>query len=93
MHLLIMGAPGSGKGTCADCLKKHYSIPHISTGDIFRQAIADKTPIGVIAKEYIDHGHLVPDEVTNEIVRERLMDSYSMVFQETLNKLKHYQIF
>lgn len=51
MHLLIMGAPGSGKGTCADCLKKHYSIPHISTGDMFRQAIADKTPIGVIAKE------------------------------------------
>ena len=74
MHLLIMGAPGSGKGTCADCLKKHYSIPHISTGDMFRQAIADKTPIGVIAKEYIDHGHLVPDEVTNEIVRERLME-------------------
>ena len=69
MHLLIMGAPGSGKGTCADCLKKHYSIPHISTGDMFRQAIADKTPIGVIAKE-----HLVPDEVTNEIVRERLME-------------------
>ena len=74
MHLLIMGAPGSGKGTCAVALKEYYSIPHISTGDIFRKAINEKTPVGVIAKEYIDKGQLVPDEITNEIVKERLSE-------------------
>lgn len=74
MHLLIMGAPGSGKGTCAVALKDYYSIPHISTGDIFRKAINEKTPVGVIAKEYIDKGQLVPDEITNEIVKERLAE-------------------
>lgn len=74
MHLLIMGAPGSGKGTCAVELKNHYSIPHISTGDIFRKAISEKTPMGVIAKSYIDDGHLVPDNITIEIVKERLSE-------------------
>ncbi len=75
MHLLIMGAPGSGKGTCAVELKSYYSIPHISTGEIFRKAIANKTKTGLIAQSYIDKGQLVPDEVTNEIVKERLMES------------------
>ena len=59
MHLLIMGAPGAGKGTCATELKKYYNIPHISSGDMFRQAISDKTEIGLIAKSFIDKGHLV----------------------------------
>lgn len=72
MHLLIMGAPGSGKGTCAVELKQFYGIPHISTGDIFRQAIADKTPLGLVAKELIEQGHFVPDDLTNQIVKERL---------------------
>lgn len=75
MHLLIMGAPGSGKGTCAVELKKYYSIPHISTGDIFRKAMAEKTPMGLLAKSYIDDGHLVPDDVTIQIVKERLSES------------------
>lgn len=74
MHLLIMGAPGSGKGTCAVELKNYYGIPHISTGDIFRKAIAEKTPNGVIAKSYIDNGHLVPDDITIGIVKERLSE-------------------
>ena len=74
MHLLIMGAPGSGKGTCAVELKNHYSIPHISTGDIFRKAISKKTPMGLLAQSYIDKGQLVPDEITNQIVKERLSE-------------------
>ena len=69
MHLILMGAPGSGKGTYAAVLKKHYRVPHISTGEIFREAIANKTPMGLIAKTYIDEGNLVPDDITNEIVK------------------------
>lgn len=75
MRCLIMGAPGSGKGTYADGIRKHYAIPHISTGEIFREAIAKETPMGILAKSYIDKGHLCPDELTNEIVKERLLES------------------
>lgn len=74
MHLIIMGAPGSGKGTCAVGIKEHYGIPHISTGDIFRKAISEQTPVGVIAKGFIDKGQLVPDSVTDQIVKERLSE-------------------
>lgn len=73
MNIILLGAPGAGKGTQAVKIAKKYGIPHISTGDIFRQNIKEKTPIGVKAKEYIDRGQLVPDEVTVEIVRERLL--------------------
>lgn len=72
MHLILMGAPGSGKGSYAVELKEYYRIPHISTGEIFREAIAKETPMGLVAKTYIDKGNLVPDEITNEIVKERL---------------------
>lgn len=72
MHLLIMGAPGSGKGTYASSVKNYYAIPHISTGDMFREAIKNQTETGMIAKGYIDKGMLVPDEITNQIVKERL---------------------
>lgn len=72
MHLILMGAPGSGKGTYAAVLKEYYHVPHISTGEIFREAIAEKTPMGLVAKTYIDKGNLVPDEITNEIVKERI---------------------
>lgn len=74
MHLIIMGAPGSGKGTCAMELKNIYSIPHISTGDMFRKAISEKTKLGLLAQSYIDKGQLVPDEVTNGLVKERLQE-------------------
>ena len=74
MHLIIMGAPGSGKGTCALDLKKIYDIPHISTGDMFRKAIKEQTELGKLADSYISQGKLVPDEVTNRLVKERLQE-------------------
>ena len=70
--MLIMGPPGAGKGTQAENIIKYYNIPHISTGDMFRAAISNKTEIGLIAKSYIDAGNLVPDEITVGIVKERL---------------------
>lgn len=75
MNLVLMGLPGAGKGTQADKIIKDFNIPHISTGDIFRAAMKNGTPMGVEAKKYIDKGELVPDEVTNGIVKERLSQS------------------
>ena len=72
MNLLIMGLPGAGKGTQATKIVEHFNVAHISTGDMFRAAIANQTEMGVLAKSYIDKGELVPDEVTNGIVKERL---------------------
>jgi adenylate kinase len=72
MDLVLMGLPGAGKGTQAEKIVEKYGIPHISTGDMFRAAIKGETPLGKKAKEYIDAGNLVPDEVTIGIVRERL---------------------
>ncbi len=69
-----MGAPGAGKGTHADIISKKLLIPHISTGDIFRSNIKNGTQLGVIAKEYMDKGLLVPDEITIGIVKNRLME-------------------
>lgn len=74
MRLLIMGAPGAGKGTQAALIKEAYNIKHISTGDMFRKAISEKTPTGIEAKSYIDQGKLVSDSVTNKLVRERLSE-------------------
>ncbi|MCM3741026.1 adenylate kinase [Oceanobacillus luteolus] len=73
MNLILMGLPGAGKGTQADKIKEKYNIPHISTGDMFRSAIKEGTDLGKKAKEFMDQGALVPDEVTIGIVRERLM--------------------
>ncbi|MFB5763444.1 adenylate kinase [Paenibacillus medicaginis] len=72
MNILIMGPPGAGKGTQADVIVNEFGIPHISTGDAFRLAMKLGTPIGVKAKEYIERGELVPDDVTIGIVEERL---------------------
>jgi len=72
MRIILLGPPGAGKGTEAELLVKHYHIPHISTGNIFRALYKDNTTVGKIAKEYIDKGQLVPDDITNEIVRNRL---------------------
>lgn len=72
MRLLIMGPPGSGKGTQAVHLAARFAIPAISTGDIFRTNVAQGTPMGRIAREYMDAGEYVPDQVTNEMVRDRL---------------------
>ena len=72
LNLMLMGLPGAGKGTQAEKIVDQYHIPHISTGDNFRAAMKNNTPMGIEAKSYIDKGELVPDEVTNGIVKERL---------------------
>ena len=72
MNLVLMGLPGAGKGTQAEKIVAAYGIPHISTGDMFRAAMREGTPLGLQAKQYMDRGDLVPDEVTIGIVRERL---------------------
>ena len=72
MNLLIIGLPGAGKGTQAAKIVEKFKVAHISTGDMFRAAMANQTEMGVLAKSYIDKGELVPDEVTNGIVKERL---------------------
>ncbi|HHV95098.1 MAG TPA: adenylate kinase [Clostridiaceae bacterium] len=72
MRLVLLGAPGAGKGTQADILKEKFGIPHISTGDIFRSNIKNNTELGKKAKEYIEKGLLVPDEITVNIVKNRL---------------------
>jgi adenylate kinase len=72
LNLMLMGLPGAGKGTQAEKIVDEYKISHISTGDIFRAAMKNGTPMGLEAKKFIDKGELVPDEVTNGIVKERL---------------------
>lgn len=72
MNLLIMGLPGAGKGTQAAKIVEEFGVVHISTGDMFRAAMANQTEMGTLAKSFIDKGELVPDEVTNGIVKERL---------------------
>ena len=72
MRLVLVGAPGAGKGTQAKYIGQHFNIPAISTGDIFRANLAAKTELGLEAKRYMDAGDLVPDEVTIGIVRDRL---------------------
>ena len=72
LNIILMGPPGAGKGTQAKKLIAKYNIPHISTGDMFREAIKEGTPLGKIAQSYINDGHLVPDDVTIGLVKERL---------------------
>ena len=72
MKIIFLGAPGSGKGTHATRVKVELGIPHISTGDIFRENIKGGTPLGILAKSYIDKGALVPDDVVIKIVEDRL---------------------
>lgn len=72
VNIILMGPPGAGKGTQAELIKAEYPIPHISTGDMFREAVTNGTELGLEAKKYMDEGKLVPDEVTIGIVKERL---------------------
>lgn len=74
MNIILLGAPGAGKGTQASLIERRFGLIHISTGDIFRANIKGGTPIGKIAKSYIDAGKLVPDEVTCDIVKDRLSE-------------------
>ena len=75
MNVILLGAPGAGKGTQATRISSRYNLPHISTGDIFRANIKNQTEIGMLAKSYIDKGQLVPDDVTCKIVENRLTES------------------
>lgn len=104
MNTILMGLPGAGKGTQAELIVERYHIPHISTGDMFRQAVKEGTPLGLKAKEYMDQGLLVPDDVTIGIVKERLakpdtekgflLDGFprtvpqAIALDETLNELR-----
>ncbi|BAY31418.1 adenylate kinase [Nostoc carneum NIES-2107] len=71
-QLIFLGPPGAGKGTQSQKLAQSLQIPHISTGDILRQAMKDQTPLGVKAQSYVDSGELVPDELVQDLVQERL---------------------
>ena len=70
--IILLGAPGAGKGTLAIKMKEKYGIPHVSTGDILRENIRNKTELGIKAKDLIDKGQLVPDELVVEIIKDRL---------------------
>jgi adenylate kinase len=72
LHIILMGPPGAGKGTQAALLASQEGIPHISTGDIFRANMKQGTPLGKLAKQYVDAGQYVPDDVTNGMVKDRL---------------------
>lgn len=73
MKIIMLGAPGAGKGTQAKLIAAKYNIPHISTGDIFRANIKTGTPLGIKAKEFIDKGLLVPDELTLDLIKDRFL--------------------
>ncbi|AUT04096.1 adenylate kinase [Nostoc sp. CENA543] len=71
-RLIFLGPPGAGKGTQAQIMAEHLNIPHISTGDILRQAMKEQTPLGIKAQSYVDSGDLVPDQLVQDLVAERL---------------------
>lgn len=73
MNLVMLGPPGAGKGTQAALLAERISIPHVASGDLFRDAVSAQTELGLTAKSYMDRGELVPDDVTVAMVRERLL--------------------
>ncbi|CAG7612585.1 Adenylate kinase [Paenibacillus solanacearum] len=74
MNVIMLGLPGAGKGTQAKIIVEHLRIPHISTGDLFRKAAQDHTPLGLTAKVYMDKGELVPDEITIGLATDRLAE-------------------
>jgi adenylate kinase len=72
MYVIMLGAPGAGKGTQADILSQEMNLPHIASGDLFRQALEKNTEVGILAKSYMDKGELVPDEITIKMILERI---------------------
>jgi len=72
MYIIMLGAPGAGKGTQADILSQEMDLPHIASGDLFRQALEKKTEVGLLAKSYMNKGELVPDEITIKMILERI---------------------
>ena len=92
MYLILLGAPGAGKGTQAVELSKILKVPHISTGDIFRDNIKAKTELGVIADSYISKGQLVPDDVTTNMVDDRISQEDCKNGSETIVGMIHTRI-
>jgi adenylate kinase len=72
MYIIMLGAPGAGKGTQADILSQEMNLPHVASGDLFRQALEERTEVGLLAKDYMDKGELVPDKVAIRMVMERI---------------------
>jgi adenylate kinase len=72
MYIIMLGAPGAGKGTQADILSQEMDLPHIASGDLFRQALEERTEVGLLAKSYMDKGELVPDKITIKMILERI---------------------
>ncbi len=75
MNLIMLGPPGAGKGTQAAMLAERLGIPHVASGDLFREALEGKTELGLKAKSYMDRGELVPDEITTAMIRQRLLET------------------
>ena len=75
MYIIMLGAPGAGKGTQADILSREMDLPHIASGDLFRQALEERTEVGLLAKSYMDKGELVPDEITIKMILGRIDQS------------------
>jgi adenylate kinase len=71
-YIILLGAPGAGKGTQAEVLREHFGLAHVSSGDLFRENVAKQTPLGILAKSFMDKGELVPDDVTINLVIERI---------------------
>ena len=86
MKIIMLGAPGAGKGTQAAQIAEKYGIPHISTGDIFRANLKQGTPLGLKAKEYMDKGLLVPDELTCDLVVDRIAQPDAANMQKRARK-------
>ena len=83
INIVLFGPPGAGKGTQAEILKDKYKLVHISTGDLFRKKIKNSTDLGILAKSYMEKGHLVPDEVTIKMLKaevEKNLDSNGFIF-------------
>ena len=99
LNLILFGKPGSGKGTQASLIKNKYNLVHISTGDVFRKNMSNKTDLGMLAKGYMEKGELVPDEVTVNMLKEELEDHLPCEgfifdgFPRTLNQAESLDIF
>ncbi|MBN1682194.1 adenylate kinase [Candidatus Bathyarchaeota archaeon] len=78
MRIMILGPPGSGKGTCSKIIEEIYKIPVITTGDMLREAVSKESPLGIIAKTYMEKGELVPDDLVNKLVKERISEKDSV---------------
>ncbi len=94
MYIIMLGAPGSGKGTIGNIICEHYNLKHFATGDLFREEIKNKTEIGIEAEKYISQGKLVPDDVTIKIVTTKLENEHNILldgFPRTVHQAEELQ--